>query len=101
MIDLRQKAGTKVKFLGPVYPDLEVKVGEVGTIVSVDDEDNSMTYKVEFPGVDYSYWIGNDRLVVAEDDPEESELCGWKPRALKAEKELKELKNALKTLSEG
>lgn len=99
MIDRHQSVGTKVRFLGPEYGDLPIDIGEIGVIDHVDSEDAHMTYKVKFPSVEWTVWIDNGRMEVVV--PDDVEMCGWKPRALKAEAELMELRAALKTLSEG
>lgn len=97
--------GTKLKFVGPTNPsyhdDYGLRLGDVGVIDYIDTDDADMTYRVKFPCRDWGVWIGNHHLALVETVPEEPELCGWKDRALKAEKELKEFKEALKTLSEG
>lgn len=104
MIDLEQQIGTNIIFVGPLTPTYRdaygLEVGDRGVIDYVDPDDEYMTYRIKFPHRDNGLWISNTRLVVAEAGVEDTELCGWKPRALKAEKELRELKKALKTLSE-
>lgn len=101
MIDRDQEIGTRVVFIGPLYNDLSIKVGDVGIIAYVDHEDANMTYKVKFPSESYSMWVGNDRVALHQDLLVDTEHCGWRERALTAEAALKDLQKALKTLSEG
>lgn len=104
MLDAGLPVGTKVMFVGPLTPayqdDYGLSLGDVGVIDVVDD-DAYMPYRVKFPSRDWGVWVSANRMALATDDSEEPELCGWKVRALKAESELKELKKALSTLSEG
>lgn len=99
MIDRHQCVGTKVRFLGPEIEDLPILIGDIGLIEHVDSDDAHITYRVEFPSMEWAVWIDNGRMEVVV--PDDVEMCGWKPRALKAEAELMELRAALKTLSEG
>ena len=105
MIDLEQSLGTKVKFVGPMTMtyagDYGLSLGDVGIIDYIDPEDEYMTYRVKFPHRDNGLWVSNNRLDVLTPSVDDDEPCGWKVRALKAEAEIKELKQALKTLSEG
>lgn len=100
MIDRNQAIGTSVVFIGPLYGDFSVKVGDVGTIAYVDHEDAHMTYKVQFPSESYPIWVGNNRVALHQDLPVDTEHCGWRERALTAEAALKDLKTALSLLSE-
>lgn len=96
------KVGDKVVYIGPSDNGDDIPTGSQGTISYVDLADNIMTYKVQFPSKDWSVWVENRHLLIAPGiTSEDTEHCGWRDRALKAEKELSELKKALKTLSEG
>lgn len=101
MIEMDENVGTKVILTGPDMDDFGINTGTIGVIEAIDDGDPYMTYKVRFPSPGYGVWVSNNRLDVFTGDPADDEPCGWKTRALKAESELKELKKALKTLSEG
>lgn len=100
MIDMSYAVGDRVRNITEEH-DFSVDLGDVGVITQVDPDDKVMTYKVLWRQSDsYPVWWCNtdlDPVVVADDNME----CNWKSRALKAEKEIRELKNALKTLSEG
>lgn len=104
MLDTDLPIGTKVVFVGPLTSsyadDYGLSLGDVGVIDVLDPDDEYMPYRVKFPCRDWGVWVSVSRLALAENDPEEPELCGWKVRALRAEAEIKELKKALKTLSE-
>lgn len=97
MIDRNRKVGDKVVFIGSSENPEGIPVGEQGVITLVDEADAYMTYKVQFPSKDYSVWVDNPDLEAP--NTEDTEHCGWRDRALKAEAQLKELKAALKTLS--
>lgn len=94
------KIGDRVIYIGSSNNGDDIPNGAEGVISHVDTADAYMTYKVQFPHKDYSVWIDNKDLVIAAGE-EDTEHCGWRDRALKAEKELNELKKALKTLAEG
>jgi len=98
MIDMSYREGNKVVNLKQTN-EYEVTVGQVGIITFVDISDSYLTYKVQWDNVGHSVWWENADLspYTVDDDME----CGWKTRALRAERQLKELKEALKTLSEG
>jgi hypothetical protein len=79
-----------------------VPMGEIGTVTEVDISDIAQTYRVKWPDESWSLWWYNSELEPFRNPPADEEtVCGWQARALKAELELAELKNALKTLSEG
>jgi hypothetical protein len=95
------KVGDKVVYVGPADNGDDIAVGAEGEISYVDAADAYMTYKIQFPSKDWSVWVENKNLIVAPRvAAEDTEHCGWRDRALKAENELKELKQAIKTLSE-
>lgn len=96
------KVGDRVVYIGPSDNGDDIPTGSHGIISYVDVADNFMTYKVQFASKDWSVWVENKNLLIAPDiASEDTEHCGWRDRALKAENELSELKKALKTLSEG
>jgi hypothetical protein len=100
MIDL-QRVGDKVVFIGPHDNVEEIPVGDVGVITVVDESDRYMTYKVQFSSKGHSVWVDNPDLEILATHTKDVDHCGWRDRAMKAETELKELKKALATLSEG
>lgn len=96
MIELNRGVGDRVRYIDDI-PELGASQGDEGVIVEVDPDDDTMTYKVSFPNVTQAYWHLNSRIEMIGQET----VCGWQERALKAEAELKELRAALKTLSEG
>lgn len=98
MIDQSYVVGDRV-VNKDAHNDYGVNVDEVGTIVGVDLDDKFQTYRVRWPSDSVPVWWGNADL---EPDYRSDDMeCNWKNRALRAETQLKELKDALKTLSEG
>lgn len=96
------KVGDQVLYTGPSDNGDDIPTGSQGHISYIDEADAYLTYKVQFPNKDWSVWVENKHLVpVPLVTLQDTEHCGWRDRALKAEKELAELKKALKTLSEG
>lgn len=100
MIDNTLEVGNQVRFIGN-SSYWEVAFGELGIITEVDGDDANETYRVTFPRVGEPKWFYNRDLESVKINPVEDTVCGWQARALKAEAEIKELKQALKTLSEG
>lgn len=98
MINLYYHIGQEVRYCGTAG-ELGANPGDVGIVTEVDISDNYMTYRVQFPAASKSYWHLNHNLepLRGSDEP----VCGWKEVALRLQAELEELKNALKTLSEG
>lgn len=97
MLSVDLKLGDSVKFISE-RDFLDASKGDIGIITEIDTSDYDMTYRVMFISGGPSYWYHNrDLEQVFSEDME----CNWKNRALLAEKQLQELKEALKTLAEG
>lgn len=98
MIDQSYEIGDRV-LNKDAHNDYGVSVGDIGTIVEVDLDDKFQTYRVRWPSDSFPVWWANADL---EPDYRSDDMdCNWKTRALRAEKKLREFKEALKTLAEG